>query len=91
MRCGGITGFIEVAEILEKYPIKLCNHLLPELSINLMAAFKNSYYLEFDDMLPKDIFVQSININYGYAITSSTIGTGVELNAHIKENFKIRG
>jgi len=79
IRCGGITGFFEIAKITEEYQLPLCNHLLPELSVSVLSNFSNSYYLEYDDLLPPNIFTHRFSVKNGYMILPQAPGTGVEL------------
>lgn len=79
IRCGGITGFLEVAKVTAEYQAPLCNHLLPELSVSILGNFSNSYYLEYDDLLPPNIFTHCFLIDDGHMLPPKTPGTGVEL------------
>jgi L-alanine-DL-glutamate epimerase-like enolase superfamily enzyme len=42
-RCEGITGFIEVAKMMMKHNIPLCNHLMYELSAGIISAYPSGY------------------------------------------------
>lgn len=90
LRCGGITGFIDIARMMEVYHVPLCNHLLPELSINILAAFSNAYYLEYDDLLPENIFNDTIILKNGYRQVSSIVGNGVNLTNDVLAHFVSR-
>lgn len=90
IRCGGITGFIEIAKKIELYHLLLCNHLLPELSISIIAAFSNCYFLEYDDLLPSDIFTESFTIQNGCMQVPMSIGTGVTLNDAVIQSYEIK-
>ena len=80
LRCGGITGFIAIAKKIESHNTLLCNHLLPELSVSVISAYSNCYFLEFDDLLPNTIFNENFVINAdGNMQIPKTIGTGVQL------------
>ncbi len=78
-RCGGITGFIRVAELAVKHGIPICNHLLYELSLSIVAAFKNGYMIEYDNLLPLGIYTHTFKVKDGYLKPPGSIGTGVEL------------
>ena len=79
IRCGGITGFFEIAKVTAEHQLPLCNHLLPELSVSALSNFSNSYYLEYDDLLPPNIFTHRFSIENGYILPPLAPGTGVEL------------
>lgn len=88
-RCGGITGFIKVVELALKYNIPVCNHLLYELSLNIVAAYKNGHMIEYDNLLPIDVFTHSFKVVDGYIMPSKTIGTGVELTDQAMKKYAI--
>lgn len=78
-RCGGITGFTRVSDIALKYGIPVCNHLLHELSVSLVAAYKNGYMLECGNLLPPRIFTNNFEAKDGYIEPPRIPGNGVEL------------
>jgi len=78
-RCGGITGFIRVSDIALKYNIPVCNHLLYEISLSLVAAYKNGYMIEYDNLLPAKIFTHDFQVKNGFMKPPEFFGTGVEL------------
>lgn len=89
IRCGGITGFIEISKKIEQYRIPLCNHLLPELSVSIISAFSNCYYLEYDDLLPSDIFTTNFVFENSCIRVPQAIGNGIELNNTVIQLYEI--
>lgn len=89
VHCGGITGFLEIANLAKKYNVPLCNHLIPELSASLVASFPNGYLLEYDDLLPADIFTQDFSIRDGYMTLPDVPGTGVELTKDALKHYSV--
>lgn len=89
-RCGGITGFIRVSEIALKYGIPICNHLLYELSVSLVAAYKNGYMLECDNLLPPEIFTHNFKAKDGCIEPPASSGTGVELTETTLQKYARR-
>jgi len=89
MRCGGITGFINIATTAQKHQLPLCNHLLSELSVSLLAAFPNHYLLEYEDILPKNIYTNYFPIIDGAMTVPAAPGTGVELTLDAIKEFEI--
>lgn len=91
IRCGGITGFIAIAEKIAAHQTLLCNHLLPELSVSVISAYSNCYFLEFDDLLPSIIFKENFAIDAnGNMQIPSTIGIGTQLTKDALKQFVSR-
>lgn len=80
-RCGGISGFIDVARLAEAHNIALCSHLMPQLSASLVAAFPNGAWVEYDNLLPPDIFTADFSVNQGAIAPPTVTGHGVALSA----------
>ena len=87
-RCGGITGFIQAAEIALKNKIPLCSHLMPQLSISLVAAFQNGVWVEYDNLLPENIFIHPFSVQNGMMKPPLIPGTGVELKQESLEKYR---
>lgn len=90
LRCGGISGFMDIATTIEPYRIPLCNHLLPELSASLIGTFANAYRLEYDDLLPTDIFTHPFTLSEGCISVPSIAGTGIELTQDAIQHYQVR-
>lgn len=90
LRCGGISGFMDIATVIEAYRLPLCNHLLPELSASLIGAFANAYRLEYDDLLPADIFTQPFTLSEGCLSVPSIPGTGIELTQYAIHHYQVK-
>ncbi len=87
-RCAGITGFCEIAKIALQHNIPLCSHLMYELSIGLVAAFPNGHLLEYDNLLPPDIFAESFPVDQGYLYPSKAPGNGATLTEAALQKYQ---
>lgn len=86
-RCGGVSGFIDVARLAETHNIALCSHLMPQLSASLVAAFPNGDWVEYDNLLPPDIFTADFSVNQGTIVPPQTAGNGVALTAAAQKTY----
>jgi L-alanine-DL-glutamate epimerase-like enolase superfamily enzyme len=46
-RCGGITGFLEIAEVAHAHNLEVSAHCAPQLSAHVMCAIPNARHLEW--------------------------------------------
>ncbi|HLB56767.1 MAG TPA: mandelate racemase/muconate lactonizing enzyme family protein [Coxiellaceae bacterium] len=90
IRCGGITGFVEIAKQIQSHKIPLCNHLLPELSLSVLTAFSDCYFLEYDDLLPSDIFTENFTLRNGCMQVPQVSGSGVTLTDEAIKLFEVK-
>jgi L-alanine-DL-glutamate epimerase-like enolase superfamily enzyme len=86
-RCGGITGFCQAATIAQQHKIPLCSHLMPQLSISLVAAYTNGVWIEYDNLLPDGIFTHNFIVKEGVMQPPDISGTGVELTPDALKKF----
>ncbi len=89
LQCGGITGVLKVIKIAEKNNIYVCNHLMAELSAGIIGSSKLSYLIEYDNLLPGDIYSTDFSIKSGKMPISKAPGIGFTLNVDSIKRYKM--
>jgi len=78
--CGGISGWLKVAELSKKYNIPVCSHGMQELHVSLLASQPHSGWLEvhsfpIDEYTQRPLVVQDCR-----ALAPENPGVGVEFD-----------
>lgn len=76
LRIGGVTGWIQAAGIAAAHRIEMSSHLLPEISVHLLAATPTCHYLEYVDWADA-ILEEPLRIDDGCAIVPDRPGLGL--------------
>lgn len=75
--CGGITGFLRVAEMAKSYNVPVCSHGMQELHVNLLSGLGSEGWLEIHSFPIESYTTQPLRIENERACITTTPGSGV--------------
>jgi len=88
MRIGGVSGWLQAAELAERAKLPVSSHLYPEVSIHLLAATPAAHWLEYVDWA-EPFLATEISVLAGHAQVPLTSGTGVTWDEAAVRRFAI--
>ena len=78
--CGGITGFLRVAELSRAHGVPVCSHGMQELHVSLVAGQPNSGWVEAHSFDIDHYTIRPLQLRDGLAVAPDVPGTGVEFD-----------
>ena len=87
-RIGGVSGWLQAAELAQKRRIKMSSHLYPETSAHLLAVTPTAHFLEYVDWADK-VIQEPLQIVDGAAVISDRPGHGIVWDKAAIERYRI--
>ena len=78
--CGGITGWLRVAELAAAHNIPVCSHGMQELHVGLVAGQPDSGWIEVHSFPIDEYTTRPLIVEDDLAVASDEPGTGVSFN-----------
>ncbi len=78
--CGGITGWLQAADLAFAKGIPICSHGMQELNVSLVSGRENPGWIELHSFPIEDYTHQRVRIEGARALAPQTPGTGVSFD-----------
>ena len=87
--CGGITGWLKVAEMAARYNIPVCSHGMQELHVSLLSSQPHSGWLEVHSFPIDEYTERPLVVDDCLAVAPEQPGIGVEFDYAKLNSFQV--
>ena len=87
--CGGITGWLRVADMAKKHGIPVCSHGMQELHVGLVSSQPHGGWLEIHSFPIDEYTTRPLVLEHHRAVASDKPGIGVEFDWQLLEPHEV--
>ncbi|MEK9706364.1 MAG: mandelate racemase/muconate lactonizing enzyme family protein [Alphaproteobacteria bacterium] len=88
-RCGGFSEMMRISHLAAAYDVKIAPHLVPELSVSVLAAIPNGALVEVLAGSPENLWEDPVEIVDGHLLPPDRPGHGMTFSAEAIRDYTL--